>query len=196
VPTQTKPKKTTKPTIEDLEREVKIAEAAVLRAKADVLRLEDRLEKVDIERAAVSTKKLGSKTEAIRMLEELDKERLSLERSLTLATGAVGELEEDLATAGSALDAERDRLADEAERRERQETHQKLLAAEEALQEARKKLAELPGRPGDRIHRRIATILGPWFPPNHRPVVPEPPLASQERSQERVPELTKKGVRS
>ena len=111
--------KTKRPSIEELERKAKVAEAAVLHARADVLRLEDRLERVAVERAGVTVKAAGSKTEAMRLLEELDKERQALERSLTLATGAVAELEVDYQEAEDALDAERDRLETERERKER-----------------------------------------------------------------------------
>src|SRR5881227_485124 len=95
--TKTKPSQRTL-SIEDLERKAKVAEASVLRARADVLRLEDRLEKVAVERAAVTVKSAGGKTDAVRMLEEFDKERASLERSISLANGAVAELETDLET--------------------------------------------------------------------------------------------------
>jgi hypothetical protein len=175
-PTKTKTKK---PTIDDRQREVCLTKAALLNAEADVLDLQERKEKAAIERSGVTVKAVGSRTEAVKLLEKFDRELASLECSLTLATGAVAELEVDHQEAVDALEAGEARLAEEAERREREQHRRKLLAAEDALQEARNKLAELPGRPGDRIRRRIATILGPWFPPNHRPVIPEPPLAER-----------------
>jgi chromosome segregation ATPase len=165
VPTSeaTKTKTTTKPTIEDLERRAKVAEAALLRGKADVLRLEDRMEKLAIERASVTVKSAGSKTEAYRLLEELDKERLSLERSISLATGTVAELETDLEAAETALNEARGAEQQDLLKAAQDASHKAKLEFEAALDrlaEAKKAVMRQ-----DLEYQRVARVVGvatPW----------------------------------
>ena len=87
----------------------------------------------------------------------------------------------DLERAEDALAAEEAKVEANRERREREKLRADLLAAEEALQEAKRRLDALPGPPSDRTGRRISTVFRKWLAPNHRPVVPEPPLASSAR---------------
>jgi chromosome segregation ATPase len=168
---------TTTKTIQEHEAEVLRARSALLRAEAEAEELAEQLEDLETQRASVSVKKFGSRTEAVKRYEQLDRQETKVRRDIALTRASVAELEEALQEAEDAFAERQEEEREARERREREETRRKLLAVEAALGEARRALAELPGRPNDRIQRRIATVLGPWFAPNRRSVVPEPPLA-------------------
>ena len=157
-----------------------VAEAALLEGKANLLVLQDKQDQLAVKRDAISVRQAGGKTQAVLALEESEKEGQALARAVALEQAGMAELEVDLERAEAALAAERDRLEAERERKERRKLRADLLAAEEAMLEARRRLEALPGRPSDRLGRRVATVLGKWLPPGVRPVVPEPPLATRD----------------
>ena len=165
MPTKTQTKKPSQRTlpIEDLARKEMLAEAALLRAEADLLALQDKREQLKVKRAAVSIKTASGKTQAILALEECDKEDQSLTRSITLATSAVSELEEDLKAVRDELAAARSAEQEKRVQAAAEANHKARLRFEEclsALVQAKKQVMQT-----DLAYQRAAREAGvetPW----------------------------------
>jgi chromosome segregation ATPase len=179
--------------VEELEARAKLAEADLLEEQANLLNLAEELEGLETERAGVSVRKAGSKTEAVKRLESLDERQAKLRRDIALSEAAVSELEQDLAAAEDRL-AEAESQEEEAHVAElAQELEQaklrvedalsELVAALKALQAANREHSEATGTDGfrlqERVRQRVSARLRAWLG-GPATGAAAPPLAERE----------------
>jgi chromosome segregation ATPase len=155
--------------VEGLEARAKLTEADLLEEQANLLKLREEIEQLEAERAGVSVRKAGSRAEATKKLEAMDKRTTKLRRDIALSEAAVTELEQDLAAAEDALseavEAER-AVRVEVEARAHRETclrYEELLAELDARRrEVLSSYRELQGA------QRAAGLEPQWTDIQHR----------------------------